>query len=98
MVCSKCEKKLAKGPCMEKWKTGSRNTIESGGKKINENKMLSKAKRWQPYSAKCKICKDSLPENYSYCQKCAYAKALCAMCGKQILSTKDLKAYKQSTA
>jgi len=83
---------------MDKWKTGSSNTIESGGRKLNENKMLSKAKRWKPYDSACKVCKSSLPENYKYCQKCAYARGMCAMCGKQILSTKDLKSYKQSTA
>lgn len=46
MVCAKCEKKLAKVACPDKWKEGSSNTIESGGRKINENKLLSKSKRW----------------------------------------------------
>ena len=30
-----------------------------------------------------------------YCQGCAYAKGICAMCGKKILDTKN---YKQSTS
>ena len=38
---------------------------------VQENKMLSKKKQWQPYSAKCTVCKSSLPQDYKYCQKCA---------------------------
>jgi hypothetical protein len=45
MVCAACEKKLQKVACPDKWKDGSSNTIESGGRKINENKALSKAKK-----------------------------------------------------
>jgi hypothetical protein len=62
---------------------------------VNENKFLSKKKQWQPYGAKCTTCKASLPVNYMFCQKCAYGKGLCAMCGKQVL---DTSSYKQSTA
>lgn len=99
MVCDKCEKKLSKHPCQDTWKSGSRNTIESGGRKLNENKVLSTSKRWKPYGAACKLCKSSVQDgSYKYCQKCAYAKALCAMCGKQMIDTKELKRYKQSTA
>ncbi len=29
----------------DKWKDGARNTLESGGRKIGENKLLSKKKR-----------------------------------------------------
>lgn len=95
MVCDKCQKKLAKVAAPDKWKDGANNTIESGGRKIKENKMLSKKKQWAPYSAKCTICKSSLPQDYTYCQKCAYARGVCAMCGKQVL---DTKGYKQSAA
>lgn len=45
-VCEKCEKKLSKVICPDKWKEGASNTIEGGGRKVNENKLLSKAKRW----------------------------------------------------
>ena len=96
MVCSKCEKKLSKTACMDTWKASSEKKTD--GRKLNENKILSKSKRWQPYTAKCKLCKSSLPENYMYCQKCSYAKGLCGMCGRMILKTEDLKRYKQSTA
>jgi len=52
-VCEKCEKKLTKVACPEKWKDGTDK------RKVNQNKLLSKDKRYTPYaaSAKCKICK-----------------------------------------
>ncbi|KAL7213661.1 hypothetical protein ACSBR2_016231 [Camellia fascicularis] len=42
MVCEKCEKKLTKVIVPDKWKAGASNTTEGGGRKINENKLLSK--------------------------------------------------------
>lgn len=33
---------LAQVICQDKWKDGARNTMESGGRKIGENKLLSK--------------------------------------------------------
>ncbi|KAL5972632.1 hypothetical protein ACLOJK_039437 [Asimina triloba] len=45
MVCEKCEKKLGKVIVPDKWKEGASNTNESGGRKINENKLLSKKNR-----------------------------------------------------
>ncbi|EMS55767.1 hypothetical protein TRIUR3_16886 [Triticum urartu] len=42
MVCTKCEKKLGKVIVPDKWKEGASNTYEGGGRKINENKLLSK--------------------------------------------------------
>ncbi|KAG5561384.1 hypothetical protein RHGRI_004421 [Rhododendron griersonianum] len=42
MVCEKCEKKLGKVIVPDKWKEGASNTTEGGGRKINENKLLSK--------------------------------------------------------
>ncbi|CAN6546651.1 unnamed protein product [Malus baccata var. baccata] len=44
MVCDKCEKKLSKVIVPDKWKEGASNTTEGGGRKINENKLLSKKK------------------------------------------------------
>jgi len=97
MVCAKCEKKLTKVACPEKWKEGSSNTVAGGGRKLNENKLLDKSKRYAPYAkgtaAKCKLCKSALHQEGLYCHNCAYSKGLCAMCGKQIL---DTKSYKQS--
>uniref|UniRef100_A0AAX7UW49 Cysteine-rich PDZ-binding protein n=1 Tax=Astatotilapia calliptera TaxID=8154 RepID=A0AAX7UW49_ASTCA len=80
MVCEKCEKKLGKVITPDTWKDGARNTTESGGRKLNENKMLtSKKARFDPYSksgfAICRICKSSVHQAGShYCQGCAYKK------------------------
>jgi len=93
MVCSKCEKKLSRGIHQEMWKEGSRHTLEGGGRALNENKALSAKKRWTPYGSsgsgtgggKCKICKTSLHQEGIYCQKCAYSKGMCSMCGVQVM-------------
>jgi hypothetical protein len=57
MVCDSCtsvfsffltvlgQKKTGTVICPDPWKDGARNTIEGGGRKINENKMLNKEKR-----------------------------------------------------
>lgn len=100
MVCEKCEKKLGKVITPDTWKDGARNTTESGGRKLNENKILtSKKARFDPYSktgfATCRICKSSVHQSGShYCQGCAYKKGICAMCGKKVLDTKN---YKQTS-
>mmetsp|Transcript_29677 Transcript_29677/g.54417 ORF Transcript_29677/g.54417 Transcript_29677/m.54417 type:complete len:95 (-) Transcript_29677:251-535(-) len=92
MVCTTCEKKLSKLACPEKWKEGDKK--DSSGRKVNENKLLTKSKRFQPYGqSKCKICKQALHQDGIYCQSCAFAKGLCSLCGKVIL---DIKSYKQS--
>lgn len=39
----------------DKWKDGARNTMEGGGRKVNENKALTKKKQWAPYSSKCTV-------------------------------------------
>ncbi|MED6191752.1 hypothetical protein PIB30_003554 [Stylosanthes scabra] len=108
MVCEKCEKKLGKVIVPDKWKEGASNTTEGGGRKINENKLLSKKNRWTPYgNTKCIICKQQVHQDAKYCHTCAYSKevhylnpvgccsfaGVCAMCGKQVL---DTKFYKQS--
>ncbi|ORZ08378.1 cysteine-rich PDZ-binding protein-like protein [Absidia repens] len=95
MVCKKCEKKvgtLLAAP--DKWKDGAKNVKE--GRKVNQNKLLSKSAklRFNPYEAKCKLCKSKVhQEKAHYCQSCSYKKGICAMCGKQILDTSN---YKQS--
>uniref|UniRef100_A0A8C1Y3K9 Cysteine-rich PDZ-binding protein n=1 Tax=Cyprinus carpio TaxID=7962 RepID=A0A8C1Y3K9_CYPCA len=80
MVCEKCEKKLGRVITPDTWKDGARNTTESGGRKLNENKMLtSKKARFDPYGKSgfniCRICKSSVHQSGShYCQGCAYKK------------------------
>uniref|UniRef100_A0A667GYE1 Cysteine-rich PDZ-binding protein n=1 Tax=Lynx canadensis TaxID=61383 RepID=A0A667GYE1_LYNCA len=80
MVCEKCEKKLGTVITPDTWKDGARNTTESGGRKLNENKALtSKKARFDPYGknkfSTCRICKSSVHQPGShYCQGCAYKK------------------------
>ena len=82
------------------WKSGARNTTESGGRKVGENKLLtSKKNRFNPGMShdfpKCRICKTRVHQAGShYCQECAYKKGICAMCGKKMLATKN---YKQTS-
>lgn len=104
MVCVKCEKKLGRVITPDVWKAGARNTTESGGRKVGENKALSSksAARFSPYSAnagalnKCRICGQRVHQKGShYCQGCAYKKGICSMCGKKMVDTKN---YKQSSA
>ncbi|GLV42792.1 uncharacterized protein CBL_03532 [Carabus blaptoides fortunei] len=78
---------------------GARNTVESGGRKVGENKALTANKnRYNPYTTKfetCRICRQKVHQVGShYCQACAYKKGICAMCGKKLLSTKN---YMQSS-
>merc|ERR1712136_272464 len=99
MVCEKCEKKLGRVITPDKWKDGARNTTESGGRRVGENKALTAKKgRFNPYTTefgRCKICKTTVHQMGShYCQGCAYKKGICAMCGKKVLETKN---YKQSS-
>ena len=60
MVCPTCEKKLRTVACPDKWKEGSANTVESGGRKLNENKLLNKTKKcaWStpPANANPALC------------------------------------------
>lgn len=58
MVCEKCEKKLGKVITPDPWKSGARNTTESGGRKVGENKALTSTKnRFNPYSTKFETCR-----------------------------------------
>lgn len=58
MVCEKCEKKLGKVITPDPWKSGARNTTESGGRKVNENKALTSAKsRVDPYGQTLRPCR-----------------------------------------
>ncbi|KAJ3317982.1 hypothetical protein HDV06_001014 [Boothiomyces sp. JEL0866] len=94
MVCTKCEKKLTSIVTPETWKEGSKNTVTgSAGRKLNENKLLSKISKtkFTPYETnKCKICKKSVAQRAAhYCQHCAYKKGICAMCGVMILDIRE---------
>lgn len=58
MVCDNCQKKCGKVITPDPWKSGARNTTESGGRKINENKALTSTKnRFNPYTKTFQTCK-----------------------------------------
>lgn len=58
MVCDKCEQKLGKVITPDPWKAGARNTTESGGRKVNENKALTGARnRYNPIGGTFLPCK-----------------------------------------
>ncbi|KAI3365116.1 hypothetical protein L3Q82_010236, partial [Scortum barcoo] len=87
------EKKLGKVITPDTWKDGARNTTEGGGRKLNENKILtSKKARFDPYSktgfATCRICKSSVHQSGShYCQGCAYKKGMNSLTIYLVLSS-----------
>eukprot|EP00049_Salpingoeca_infusionum_P001218 m.46318 g.46318 ORF g.46318 m.46318 type:complete len:107 (+) comp10916_c0_seq1:116-436(+) len=97
MVCGKCQKKLAKLAVSDKWKDGARNTVSADKKKVGANKLLQgKKSKFNPLAAgqfsKCKVCKSKVHQPHAhYCQGCAYKIGICAMCGKQLVDTKNMK-------
>nr|XP_031860479.1 uncharacterized protein CI109_004090 [Kwoniella shandongensis]KAA5527551.1 hypothetical protein CI109_004090 [Kwoniella shandongensis] len=103
MVCKKCEKKVSTLAAPDPFQPSSST------RKIGENKLLSARARATPYSKpgggskgsinpygnKCLDCKQSVQQNNATrCQKCAYKKGLCAICGNIVL---DTSRYKQTT-
>jgi len=86
MVCEDCKSKLSVISAPDPWKDGSRGG--SSDRRLNENKLLRKGVRSNPYGNACKICKLKCQQNCAiYCSICAYAKGVCAICGKQVLDT-----------
>ncbi|KAL5336371.1 PDZ-binding protein [Aspergillus crustosus] len=63
-----------------------------GGTGISKNKLLSaKAKNpYAAYSSSCETCKTKTEQGRKFCQRCAYQKNACPMCGKN-LSGKSAK-------
>lgn len=93
MVCKDCETKLGRVAAPDTWKAGARNTMESGGRRLGENKLLSVKKAGlQKTSRKCKECGQPChQEQATLCHVCAYSKGVCAICGIQILDTSSYK-------
>jgi hypothetical protein len=56
MVCEKCQTKLSNIVTPDTWKEGSRNTTESGGRVLNENKAATskKSTSYSPYTTSFK--------------------------------------------
>ena len=86
MVCEDCQSKLSTISAPDPWSAGSRTA------KVGANKALRKDARMNPYGNTCKICKLKCQQNHAmYCTICAYSKGLCAICGKQVLDTREYK-------
>ncbi|KAF9892427.1 hypothetical protein FE257_001535 [Aspergillus nanangensis] len=62
----------------------SKPTLGSTG--IGKNKLLSsKAKNpYAAYSSSCEMCKTKTEQGKKFCQRCAYQKNACPMCGKNL--------------
>ncbi|GFN13456.1 hypothetical protein AtubIFM56815_006060 [Aspergillus tubingensis] len=58
------------------------STLGSNG--IGKSKLLSsKAKNpYAAYASSCEVCKTKTEQGRKYCQRCAYQKNACPMCGK----------------
>ncbi|OJJ88428.1 cysteine-rich PDZ-binding protein [Aspergillus glaucus CBS 516.65] len=98
MVCSKCQKKLKSTelatPGVKRKNEmyygspatsgGSKSTLGSTG--VSKNKLLSsKAKNpYAAYSSSCESCKTKTEQGKKFCQRCAYQKNSCPMCGKSL--------------
>ena len=91
MVCDDCTKQLSVISAPDPFK---KTDGPGAHRAINENKLLRKGIRSNPYGNACKICKLKCQQNNAiYCTICAYAKGLCSICGKQI---QDTRMYKMS--
>ncbi|WWC71930.1 uncharacterized protein I206_105889 [Kwoniella pini CBS 10737] len=103
MVCKKCEKKLSTVAAPDPFKPSSSTRV------IGENKLLSSRAKSSPYAKpgtglkkgninpykNCIDCKQPAQQNNATrCQKCAYKKGLCAICGTLVLT--DIGRYKQT--
>ncbi|WWC91623.1 uncharacterized protein L201_006569 [Kwoniella dendrophila CBS 6074] len=107
MVCKKCEKKLSTVAAPDPFQPSSSTRKIGENKLLSARARASpyakpgaagsgtKKGSINPYGNKCIDCKQSVQQNNATrCQKCAYKKGLCAICGNIVL---DVKGYKQST-
>ncbi|KAG8630456.1 hypothetical protein KVT40_002075 [Elsinoe batatas] len=102
MVCAKCQKlekqtKLATPDVKKKSELYYGNTNAAGSSKkgptlgstgVSKSKLLSKGAKnpYASYASGCEGCKTRVESGRKYCQRCAYSKQLCAMCGKSLTS------------
>ncbi|WWD03549.1 hypothetical protein V865_001602 [Kwoniella europaea PYCC6329] len=105
MVCKKCEKKLSTVAAPDPFQPSSSTRKIGENKLLSARARASpyvkpgaggvKKGSINPYGNKCIDCKQSVQQNNaSRCQKCAYKKGLCAICGNLVL---DTSRYKQTT-
>ncbi|PGH23766.1 hypothetical protein AJ80_02196 [Polytolypa hystricis UAMH7299] len=65
---------------------GQKSSATLGNTGVTKNKLLSnKAKNpYAAYASSCESCKAKTEQGRKYCQRCAYRKNSCAMCGKTL--------------
>lgn len=65
--------------------SSSKPSATLGQTGISKSKLLSKAAKnpYAQYSSSCTTCKTKVSQGHSYCHKCAYKAAVCAVCGKK---------------
>ncbi|WWC64674.1 uncharacterized protein I303_107285 [Kwoniella dejecticola CBS 10117] len=107
MVCKKCEKKLSTVAAPDPFKPSSSTRVIGENKLLSARAKSSpyakpgggggggvKKGSVNPYQ-KCIDCKQPAQQNNATrCQKCAYKKGLCAICGNLVLT--DIARYKQT--
>lgn len=73
--------------------SADRTKATLGNTGIGKSKLLSsKAKNpYAAYASSCEMCKTKTEQGKKYCQRCAYQKNACPMCGKSLAgkSSKD---------
>lgn len=85
----KCEKKLQSVIVPEKWSSSSEQKKKLVG---NKSSVSKKSARYTAMKNYCRLCKKTLNlASSKYCQKCAYKKGICSMCGIKVLETKNYK-------
>ncbi|PYI04358.1 cript family protein [Aspergillus sclerotiicarbonarius CBS 121057] len=64
--------------------SGDKAKATLGSTGVGKSKLLSsKAKNpYAAYSSSCEVCKTKTEQGRKYCQRCAYQKNACPMCGK----------------
>eukprot|EP01029_Cantina_marsupialis_P029040 TRINITY_DN778499_c0_g1_i1.p1 TRINITY_DN778499_c0_g1~~TRINITY_DN778499_c0_g1_i1.p1 ORF type:complete len:109 (-),score=21.65 TRINITY_DN778499_c0_g1_i1:175-501(-) len=108
MVCSKCEKKLARLVTPDVAKAGKSSGKGVPGRRSFGNEILSKRRDLRramkgpikedskKMYRKCRICKGGCSLiGANYCQSCSYEKGICAMCGRK---TADTRGYNMTKA
>lgn len=62
--------------------------MESGGRKIGENKLIAKKKAARTWGRSCSECGQAVQqEQATLCHMCSYTKGVCSICGVKILDT-----------
>ena len=68
---------------------GQSSSSTLGNSGVSKSKLLSKGAKnpYAAYSSSCDTCKTKIEQGRKYCQRCAYSKNTCPMCGKSMSAT-----------